>query len=123
MSGKNKLKTGGYFAKRLKDNGFIVLSVFKEYHESDPRIWTILVDPGNSSTFITCYKNKDNINEYLFELNDGGKSIPKNYYLKTDSMEVVIQYLVEKGVLNNAKNTKFYKEKNGVNTNDETTSK
>jgi len=43
---KNKIKTPGYFMKRLRDNGFIVLKVFNAYSTHDPRRWTVLVDPG-----------------------------------------------------------------------------
>ena len=42
---KNKLKTAGYFIKRLKDNGFVTLRIFDKYSEADPRKWTVLVDP------------------------------------------------------------------------------
>jgi len=41
------------------------------------------------------------MNEVLFELNDGGNRIPKNFNLKTDSIEVVIDYLITHGVNNN----------------------
>ena len=42
---KNKLKTPGYFIKRLKDNGIITLRVFQKYSVIDPRKWTVMVDP------------------------------------------------------------------------------
>ena len=34
---KNKVKTLGYFKKRLKDNGFLVLDLFRNYNETDKR--------------------------------------------------------------------------------------
>ena len=42
---KNKLKTAGYFIKRLRDSGFETVRIFNGYSHSDPRKWTILVDP------------------------------------------------------------------------------
>ena len=30
---KNKIKTAGYFIKRLKDNGFVVLKMFNAYSQ------------------------------------------------------------------------------------------
>ena len=38
---KNKIKTAGYFIKRLKDNGFVVLKMFNAYSNEDPRRWTV----------------------------------------------------------------------------------
>jgi hypothetical protein len=101
MSSKNKIRTPGYFIKRLRDNGFIVIRLFSVYAKSDPRRWTVMVNPSLDSVLITCYNNKTEMNEVLFELNDGGNRIPKNYNLKTDSIEVVIDYLITHGVNNN----------------------
>lgn len=98
----NKLKTPGYFIKRLRDNGFVVIRIFSVFAKSDPRRWVVLVNPSDSSVFITCYANKNELGEVLFELNDGGARIPKNYNLKTDSIEVIIDYLITHGVANNA---------------------
>jgi len=98
---KNKLRTPSYFIKRLKDNGFVVLKVFNVYAKSDPRQWTIIVNPTEASVFITCYFNKSNINEVLFEMNDGGRRIQKNFYIATDSIEVIINFLLKSGVSNN----------------------
>ena len=98
---KNKIKTPSYFIKRLKDNGFVVLRLFSVYAKSDPRRWTIMVNPSESSVLITCYSNKTEIDEILFELNDGGNRIPKNFSIKTDSIEVIIDYLITHGVSNN----------------------
>lgn len=98
---KNKLRTPGYFIKRLRDNGFIVIKLFAVYSKADPRIWTIMVNPSESSVIITCYLNKENLNEILFEINDGGKKIQKNFFIKTDSIEVIIDFLIKHGVSNN----------------------
>ena len=55
----NKIKTAGYFIKRLKDSGFVVFKIFNAYSDQDPRRWTVLIDPGISSVYITCYTNKN----------------------------------------------------------------
>jgi hypothetical protein len=98
---KNKIKTPSYFIKRLKDNGFVVLRLFSVYAKSDPRRWTVMVNPSESSVMITCYSNKTEMDEVLFEFNDGGHRIPKNFNIKTDSIEVIIDYLITHGVSNN----------------------
>ena len=98
---RNKLRTPSYFIKRLRDNGFIVIKLFNVYSKSDPRQWTIMVNPSEASVLITCYTNRDTLNETLFEIHDGGKRIPKNFYIKTDSIEVIVDYLIRHGVSNN----------------------
>lgn len=108
---KNKIKTPSYFMKRLRDNGFIVLRVFDRYGKHDPRRWTVLVDPGLSSVFITCFSNKDFNGDLMFELNDGGILFNKNYSIKTDSIEVIITYLLERGINNNPYNSPYYIER------------
>ena len=98
---KNKIKTPSYFIKRLRDNGFVVIKVFGIYAKSDPRRWTVLINPTEASVFVTCYSNKTEMDEILFEFNDGGSRIPKNYNIKTDSIEVIIDFLVKHGITNN----------------------
>lgn len=95
---KNKISTPGYFIKRLKDNSFNTFKIFKNYADSDPRRWTILVDPGGASVYITCYENSDFHNDVMFEFNDGGRLFPRNFSLKTTSIEVVVTKLLEAGV-------------------------
>ena len=95
---KNKLKTAGYFIKRLKDNDFVTLRVFDKYSESDPRKWTVLVDPGGASVYITCFENTPFKGEYLFSFNDGNQLFNNNFSLKTDSIEVVVSKLLRSGV-------------------------
>lgn len=95
---KNKLKTAGYFIKRLKDNDFVTLRIFDKYGEADPRKWTVLVDPGGASVFITCFENTPFKGEYLFSLYDGNRYFKTNFSLKTDSIEVVVQKLLKSGV-------------------------
>lgn len=103
----NKIKTAGYFIKRLKDSGFVVFKMFNAYSEIDPRRWTVLVDPGVSSVYITCYSNKNEINEILFEIDDGGNNFNKGTYLKTESVETLIRLLIEKGINNDIKKNPF----------------
>lgn len=95
---RNKISTPSYFIKRLKDNKFVTFRIFDNYAASDPRRWTILVEPGICSVFITCYEHKEFDNDIMFEFNDGGVLFPKNFSLKTDSIEVVITHLITKGV-------------------------
>jgi len=95
---KNKLKTPGYFIKRLKDNDFVTLRIFDKYSDSDPRKWTVLVDPKGSSVFITCFENTPFKDEYLFQFNDGNQLFKNSFSLKTDSIEVVVQKLLKSGV-------------------------
>ena len=95
---KNKLKTPGYFIKRLKDNDFVTLRIFDKYSESDPRKWTVLIDPSGASVYVTCFENTPFKGEYLFQFNDGNQMFKNNFSLKTDSIEVVVQKLLKSGV-------------------------
>jgi hypothetical protein len=95
---RNKLSTPSYFIKRLKDNKFSTFKVFGNYSDLDPRKWTILIDPGVSSIFVTCFENKNQNKEVLFEFNDGGRLFPKNFSLKTESIEIVVTTLLGAGV-------------------------
>ena len=95
---KNKIQTPGYFIKRLKDNDFVTLRIFDKYKESDPRRWTVLVDPSGASVYITCFENVPWKGEYLFSFDDGGQNFKGNFSLKTDSIEVVLQRLLSAGV-------------------------
>lgn len=103
----NKIKTAGYFIKRLKDSGFVVFKIFNAYGDTDPRRWTVLIDPGVSSVYVTCYTNKNEVNEVLFELDDGGNKFQKGTYFKTESIETIVTTLIEKGVNNDAKKNPF----------------
>jgi len=112
---KNKIRTPGYFIKRLKDNGFIVWRMFNNYGKHDSRRWTILVDPGHASVFITCYTNREFLNDIMFEFSDGGQLFQKNFSLKTESIETVIDYLIKRGVQNNYKNNQYLNFKKTLN--------
>lgn len=106
---KNKITTGGYFLSRLKDSGFIAIRLFKEYGVHDPRKWTIMVDPGGQSLIITCYVNKEFAGDTYFEFNDGGNMFPKNYNLKTQSMEIIVTTMIERGVAQKKPDSVFIK--------------
>ena len=103
----NKLKTAGYTIKRLKDNGFVVFKMFNAYNNTDPRRWTVLINPGGESIYLTCYHNKDNINEIMFEFDDGGNNFNRGFFVKTDSIEVLVSTLIEKGIGNNPADNPF----------------
>jgi hypothetical protein len=103
----NKIKTAGYFIKRLKDSGFVVFKIFNAYSNVDPRRWTVLIDPGVSSVYVTCYTNKNEINEVLFEIDDGGNMFNKGMYFKTESIETLVSLLIEKGVNNDITKNPF----------------
>lgn len=100
---KNKITTLGYFSKRLKDNDFVVWKIFNKYGQHDPRIWTVLVNPGEESVYITCYINTDELGSIpIFEIQDHS-SIFRNYAkIQTRSMEVIIKYLIDRGVQQNS---------------------
>jgi hypothetical protein len=104
----NKLTTLGYTLKRLRDSGYYAYKIFTDYSEVDPRVWTIIIDPGVSSVFCTCYLNDPFLDETYFELYDGGQYIPGRLKLKTSSFEVLVEHLVKYNINNKAPN---YKEK------------
>ncbi len=105
----NKLKTAGYTIKRLKDNGFVVFKIFNAYNSTDPRRWTILINPGCESVYVTCHHNKNNLNEILFEFDDGGNNFHRGFFLKTDSIETIVSELILKGINNNPTDNPFNK--------------
>ena len=109
---KNKIHTPGYVIKRLKDNGFIIWKIFNNYSEIDSRYWTILINPGKESIFLTCHRNKDMLGDTVFEFNDGGNLFRNKVYLSTNSIEVIVDKLIKAGV-NNIPNKSLYF-KNGV---------
>ena len=96
---KNKIYTPSYFTKRLKDSGFSSYKVFDDFDETDPRRWIVAINPGLADcTIITCYTNKNELHDCVFEINDGGQYIPKNFQLHTKSIEVLVNYLAEYGI-------------------------
>jgi len=108
----NKLTTLGYTLKRLRDSGYYAYKIFTDYGEADPRAWSVVIDPGVSSVFCTCYVNDPFLDETYFELYDGGQFIPGRLKIKTSSFEVLIEHLVKYNINNKAPN---YKEKTNFN--------
>lgn len=106
----NKIQTPGYIIKRLRDAGFVVWKCFNCYADGDTRKWTILIDPGNASVYLTCFQNKELISGICYHLDDGGQRFSEHTFLKTESAEVIIKALVDAGVNTNPKNNKFFKD-------------
>lgn len=116
----NKLNNQGYFIKRLRDSGYIVNRLELDYSQSDPRAWTVIIDPGNASVFCTCYINankenlkESNLGENYFELYDGGQYLPSKFKLNTSSIEVILSFLNQYGIINKSSN--YEKSKSKVN--------
>lgn len=97
---KNKITTVSYFIKRLRDSGYVCDKLYTEYAYSDPRSWTVVVDPKNSSVFITCFNNHNDLGEEYFEMHDGGQYIPEHFKIKTSSIEIIVEYLDKFGIIN-----------------------
>lgn len=100
MKQKNNVYTPSYFMKRMKDSGYAIWKIFDKYGPHDSRYWTMLIDPGGFSVWVTCYLNKDELNDVFFELDDGGARIPKRLRIKTASVETIISNLMAFGVDN-----------------------
>lgn len=107
----NKIDTPGYLLKRLRQSGFIAIRLFNKFSDSDPRRWTIMIDPAGASIFVTCYENYPDVEDISFEFNDGGQNWPKNFFLKTKSVEVILYQLIEKGIASYNKDNPFFQEK------------
>lgn len=107
---KNKITTNGYFLRRLRDSGFLAIRMFSKFGNHDPRKWTILVDPGGTSVFITCYQNREFKGDVSFEFSDGNVVFSPNWKLKTQSMEVIITTLIEKGIPQKTDDSIFVKD-------------
>jgi hypothetical protein len=100
---QNKLTTMGYFVKRLRDCGYIVDKLYNNYGFTDPRSWSVVIDPGNASVFCTCYQNDCELGESFFEIYDGKQYIPGRWKIKTSSIEVFVEHLVKFNINNKAK--------------------
>ena len=100
----NKLTTMGYFMKRLRDSGYLVDRLFMGYSMIDSRTWSVVIDPGCASIFVTCYQNETEQGTAYFEMYDGGRFIPGRLKLETNSIETFIGYLVQFNINNKAKN-------------------
>ena len=96
----SKPTTLGYFIRRLTGSGYRVEVLFRDYALTDPRAWTVIIDPGCASMICTCYINKDGLGDNCFEFYDGGQFVPSNMKIKTLSIDVLIEYLVKFGINN-----------------------
>lgn len=98
---KNKITTLGYFIKRLKDNGFVVWKIFNKYSDTDTRKWTVMINPGEESVYITCILNYDGLNSLpAFEFSTGTNTFRTSLIVQTESIEVLIKHLIKQGVDN-----------------------
>jgi hypothetical protein len=98
----NKLTTLGYTLKRLRDSGYVVIKLFSDYSNVDPRNWTVMIEPGTASIYCTCYVNDPYIGDSYFELYDGHQYIPGRLKIKTSSIEVLVEQLVKLNVIGTA---------------------
>jgi hypothetical protein len=92
---KNKITTQGYFVKKLRDIGYYVDRVYSKYGDDDQRKWTVVVNPGTDSVFITCRDNGEWPYRGLYEFGDSGARIPRGYHINTESTQVVAKHLSE----------------------------
>lgn len=92
---KNNITTKSYLVKRLKDSGYAVDKLDNiEYTLSDKRKFSILIDNGGNSILLTCYKDGK------IQFYDGGRIHNAHLKHSTSSIQVLIEYLNEKGVVN-----------------------
>jgi len=99
----NKLTTMGYFIKRLRDSGYVVDRLYLNYSQTDPRSWSVVIDPRGASIFCTCYQNDPSLGSVYFEIYDGYQFIPSRFKIETSSIETFIEYLVKFGINNKAR--------------------
>lgn len=64
-----------------------------EYSDQDDRKWSFIIDNGGMSILVTCYKD-DTLHVY-----DGGRYTNTNMKLNTDSVEVLAEYLNDRGLI------------------------
>jgi hypothetical protein len=86
---KNKLYTLSYFRKRLKDANISSIVLLDKYDECDYRYWSISID-NIRNILCTCMKHED---EYYFVFSDCRQHILNNKIIKTESMNVIIEFL------------------------------
>lgn len=86
--------------KRVKDSGFGIWKMFDKYGPHDSRYWSMIIDPGGYTIWVTCYLNREELDDVCFEFNDGGVRIPRNFIIKTSSIETIISNLLGFGIDN-----------------------
>jgi hypothetical protein len=101
---KNKISNLSYFLKRLKDSNFVAWKMFNNYSEADTRLWTVLVNPGQESVYITCrkYIDSNKEKEWEFELHHDNLRLQNNLKIRTLSMEVIISHILRAGARNDS---------------------
>jgi len=97
---KNKVTTCSYFIKRMRDSGYVCDKLPINYTNTDPRSWSVILDPYQTNVIITCFNNHNELDEEYFELHDGGQYITEHFKIKTSSIEVIIEYLIKFGINN-----------------------
>lgn len=94
MATQNNITTKSYLVKRLKDSGWSIDKLDNiEYSKTDKRKFSILIDNGGTSILLTCFKDGK------IQFYDGGRTHNAHLNLRTDSVEVIYEYLNEKGVV------------------------
>jgi hypothetical protein len=92
---KNNITTKSYLVKRLKDSGYAIDKLDNiEYTPADKRKFSILIDNGGNSIILTCYKDGK------IQFYDGGRIHNAHLKHSTSSIQVLIEYLNDKGVVN-----------------------
>ena len=92
---KNNITTKSYLVKRLKDSGYAIDKLDNiEYTATDKRKFSILIDNGGNSIILTCYKDGK------MQFYDGGRIHNAHLKHSTSSIQVLIEYLNDKGVVN-----------------------
>ena len=92
---KNKITTQGYFVRRLRTEGYFVSRVYDRYSDIDTRKWTVVVNPDSDSIFITCVDKGDWPNRGMYRIDDNGSMFPLNFYINTDSIDVLVKHFTE----------------------------
>tara|TARA_Y100000310_G_scaffold316213_1_gene367675 strand:- start:468 stop:830 length:363 start_codon:yes stop_codon:yes gene_type:complete len=90
---KNNVATQGYFVRRLRKYGYEISRVYDRYSKDDKRKWTVVVNPGLDSIFITCIDKGEWPYRGMYLFDDNGTIFPSSFYINTDSMEVILKYL------------------------------
>lgn len=97
---KNRVTSPAYFLSRLRDSGYRADRLYDSYAIGDARAWTIVIDPGGTSVLCTCLRGVEEAGDAYFELYDAKQNIPQRFRLDTESIEVVITYLNNLGIVN-----------------------
>ena len=96
---KNSVKNLGYLIYRLKNCGYVVWKIKDKYNVGDTRKWTILVNPGLESVYITCCVNEQELDySPVFKFDGGSLRFSNGLQLSTKSVESIVEYLMENGV-------------------------